>query len=243
MALQRSSGVSMSRRSILAAMPAGILVAAGPGAVRAQPAAADPVSFYLGQVLALATLQAEAIRRLRPMILAVPAPEDIDWQATTTAEAGVIGAVAAVLGAMEPPPELTASIGELRLASAAYQSAATAAQSAALGDTAALTTADAGLAEGGGHILLWLDALTAETANDWGDGLRTLTLGAAPVPVEEVELQPPAEAVISPDAEDPGDGVPAEAGSEQAAASNPRQGRNRQNRLQRSNRRDRASEG
>jgi hypothetical protein len=242
MAVQRSSGVSISRRSMLAAMPAGVFVAAGAGVVRAQPVAADPVSFYLGQVLALATLQAESIRRLRPF-LATPAPQDVDWQATTSAEAGVIGAVASVLGAMEPPAELTASVGELRLASAAYQSAATAAQSAALGDTSALSTADAGLAEGGGHILLWLEALTAETANDWGDGLRTLTLGAAPAPVEDIELQPPADTVAEPVADDPGDGVPA--GDQDAQADRIQRDRtsrqNQQNRQARTNREGRAN--
>jgi len=113
----------------------------------------------------------------------------------------------------------------LRLASTAYQSAAAAAQGAALGDTAALTAADNGLAEGGGHILLWLEALTAETANDWGDGLRTLTLGAAPVPADEIELQPAAETSGQPEPQDPGDGTPTEA---QDQARN--QGQNRQNR-------------
>ncbi len=240
MTRQRQRG--LSRRLMIAAAPAGILATAlaERRVALAQPAAADPVSFYLGQVLALATLQAEAIGRIRPF-LALPAPEDIDWQATTTAEAGVIGAVASVLGAMEPPPELTASVGELRLASAAYQSAATAAQSAALGDTAALSTADAGLAEGAGHILLWLDALTAETGNDWGDGLRTLTLGTAPVPTAEIELQPPAEQPDGESVGDPGDGVPVEAEPEQAAVSDQRLNRDRPRRLNQASRKNRAT--
>jgi hypothetical protein len=136
------------------------------------------VSFYLGQVLALATLQAQAVRRLRPL-LASPNTADLTWQSGASAEAGVIGAVASVLGAMEPPPELTASVGELRLASSAYLSAADAARTAANGDANALPAAGAGLAEGATHILLWLDALTAETGNDWGDGLRTLTAAAS----------------------------------------------------------------
>ena len=238
MAWQEPSRGAIARRSILGSGLAGIFVAATTRMSRAQPTAADPVSFYLGQTLALATLQAEAIGRLRP-VLAVPAPEDGDWQATTAAEAGVIGAVAAVLGAMEAPAELSASVGELRLASAAYQGAAGAAQSAAAGDTAALGDADAGLAEGAGRILLWLDALTAETGNDWGDGLRSLTLGAAPVPVDGLELQPAAEAPVDGAASDPGDGVPVVDSPEQAAASPPRPGRKRQSRLSRTNREDR----
>jgi hypothetical protein len=205
--MTRQRRPALSRRFVLAAAPAGVFAAAAPWTALAQPAAADPVSFYLGQVLALATLQANSIRRIRPF-LAVPAPQDIDWQVTTTAEAGVIGAVASVLGAMEPPSELTASVGELRLASTAYQGAAAAAQSAATGETGALSSADAGLAEGAGHILLWLDALTAETGNDWGDGLRTLTLDAVAVPTAEIELQPAA-APNGAETTDPGDGDPA----------------------------------
>ena len=199
----------VSRRSVLASLPAGVLAGSAVRGALAQPAAAEPVSFYLGQVLALATLQAEAIRRLRPF-LAVPAPRDVDWQSTTTAEAGVIGAVASVLGAMEPPPELAGSVGELRLASTAYQNASAAAQSAATGDTAALTAADAGLAEGAAHILLWLDALTAETGNDWGDGLRTLTLAAAAVSTEQIALQPASETHGEAEPQDPGDGAPSD---------------------------------
>lgn len=223
---QRDRG--LTRRLVLAGAPAGIIAAAGGRGARAQPAAADPVSFYLGQVLALATLQAEAIGRIRPF-LAVPAPEDVDWQAATTVEAGVIGAVAAVLGAMEPPPELSASVGELRLASAAYQGAAGAAQSAAAGDAAALGAADAGLAEGAGHILLWLEALTAETGNDWGDGLRSLTLGAAPA--DEIAPQPPAETPIASEIDDPGDGAPSDGGAEtRGQGRDPQIRQNRQNR-------------
>jgi hypothetical protein len=229
-AVGNASRGAVSRRSLLAAMPAGALLAAGAGLARAQPTAAAPVSFYLGQVLALATLQAESIRRIRP-VLAVPAPQDVDWQSATTAEAGVIGAVASVLGAMAPPPELAASVGELSLASAAYQNAASAAQRAAVGETAALSEADAGLAEGGAHILLWLDALTAETANDWGDGLRTLTLGAAPAPAAEVALQPPANAPIDESVGDPGDGIPVEPEPDQATVSDQGQDRNRPRRL------------
>ena len=239
MTRQRHRG--LTRRLVIVGAPAAMLAAArGQRAALAQPAAADPVSFYLGQVLALATLQAESIRRIRPF-LAVPAPQDIDWQATTTAEAGVIGAVASVLRAMEPPPELSASVGELRLASAAYQSAATAAQSAAMGDTADLSTADASLAEGAGHILLWLDALTAETGNDWGDGLRTLTLETAPVPTLEIELQPPAEQLDGQSVADPGDGVPVAAAADQAAVSDQRQHRGRPRRLNRASRKDRGA--
>jgi hypothetical protein len=228
---------ALSRRHAIAGA-AGLLGAAVGRAALAQPAAADPVSFYLGQVLALATLQAEAIGRLRPF-LAVPAPEDVDWQATTTAEAGVIGAVAAVLGAMEPPAELSASVGELRLASAAYQEAAEAARSAASGDAAALGVADAGLAEGAGHILLWLEALTAETGNDWGDGLRSLTLGAAPAPADDLALQPAVDLPVDESAADPGDGVPADDAPDQAAASPQREGGTRPSRLSRTDRGDR----
>jgi hypothetical protein len=172
----------MSRRSVLAAMPAGVLAGTAARAALAQPAAADAVSFYLGQVLALATLQARAVGRLRPL-LASPNTGDIVWQGGAAAEAGVIGAVASVLGGMEPPPELSGSVGELLLASAAYRAAADAARTAAGGDATALGAADSGLAEAAGHILLWLDALTAETKNDWGDGLRTLTEAASPAPV------------------------------------------------------------
>lgn len=211
--MARRRGSALSRRLVLAALPAGFAVSAAERAILAQPAAADPVSFYLGQVLALATLQAEAIGRIRPF-LAIPAPEDADWQATTTAEAGVIGAVAAVLGAMEAPAALRASVGELRLASDAYQGAAVAARSAAAGDAASLGAADLGLADGGARILLWLDALTAETGNDWGDGLRTLTLGAAPVPTDDIALQPVAEAPVAPETEDPGDGAPPDESSD-----------------------------
>jgi hypothetical protein len=237
MGFRWGSGGVVRRRSFVAAIPMGVLAATGARIVGAQPVAADPVSFYLGQVLALATLQAEAIRRLRPF-LAVPAPENIDWQATTTAEAGVVGAVASVLGAMEPPPELTASVGELRLASAAYQAASTAAQSAALGDMGALAAADTGLAEGGGHILLWLDALTIETGNDWGDGLRTLTLGAAPAPAGDIAAQLPVESPADASAGDPGDGVPVEVELEPAAETSQRRGQER-NRLKRRDRLDR----
>jgi hypothetical protein len=231
------SGGAIRRRSFVAAIPMGMLAAAGARVAGAQPVAADPVSFYLGQVLALATLQAKAIGRLRPF-LAVPAPENVDWQATTTAEAGVVGAVASVLGAMEPPPELTASVGELRLASAAYQTAATAAQRAALGDVSALAGADTGLAEGGGHILLWLDALTAETGNDWGDGLRTLTLGAAPALAGDIEAQLPVEIPADASTGDPGDGVPVEVELEPAVEASPRRGHER-DRLKRRDRLDR----
>ena len=164
----------VSRRAVLATAQVGILAGASARVSLAQPVAADSVSFYLGQVLALATLQAQAVGRLRPL-LASPNATDGAWQAAATSEAGVIGAVASVLGAMEPAPELTASVGELRLASAAYGGAADAARSAAGGDATALDTTGAALAEGAAHILLWLDALTAETGADWGDGLRTLT--------------------------------------------------------------------
>ncbi|MGH2617662.1 MAG: hypothetical protein ACRDJC_20710, partial [Thermomicrobiales bacterium] len=89
---------SLTRRLVLAALPAGLVTGTtAPRAVLAQPSAADPVSFYLGQVLALATLQAEAIGRLRPL-LAAPNTEDVSWQGGSSAEAGVIGAVASVLG-------------------------------------------------------------------------------------------------------------------------------------------------
>jgi hypothetical protein len=164
----------VSRRAILAALQVGVGSGLLAATAHAQPAAADPVSFYLGQVLALATLQAEAIGRLRPLF-AAPLTADTAWQSGVTTEAGIIGAVASVLGAMEPPSELAESVAELQLASAAYRTAADAAVSAAGGDAAGMTTAIASLAEGAGHILLWLDSLTAETGNDWGDGLRTLT--------------------------------------------------------------------
>ena len=201
----------LSRRTVLAALPAGAVAATATRVAGAQPAAADPMSFYLGQVLALATLQAQAVGRLRPL-LAAPNTGDTAWQAGASAEAGVIGAVASVLGAMEPPPELTASVGELRQAAAAYSTAADAARIAAAGDDSALPTAGVGLAEGAAHVLLWLDALTAETGNDWGDGLRTLTAGVTPVPLEETPAEPvPAEPV----AEEP---PPAEAAPEQPAA-------------------------
>ena len=106
----------ISRRIVLAAMPAGVLAGATASRALAQPAAPDPVSFYLGQVLALATLQAWSIRRLRALLIN-PNPGATAWQAGTSEEAGVIGAVAAVLGAMEPPPQLSTSVEELRLAS------------------------------------------------------------------------------------------------------------------------------
>jgi len=183
----------VSRRTVLAVAPVGILAGATARITLAQPVAADPVSFYLGQVLALATLQAQAVGRLQPL-LGSPNAADGTWQAAAAAEAGVIGAVASVLVAMEPPPDLTASVGELRLASAAYRGAADAARNAAGGDAAALDAAGAALAEGAAHILLWLDALTAETGNDWGDGLRTLTEASGPVPVvDEAQLEPAAE--------------------------------------------------
>ena len=79
---------------------------------------------------------------------------------------------------------------------------------AALGDMGALAAADTGLAEGGRHILLWLDALTIETANDWGDGLRTLTLGATAAPTEEIALLPLAAQRDGELEIDPGDGPP-----------------------------------
>jgi hypothetical protein len=190
---------AISRRGILAALPVGALAGASTRVVLAQPAAADPVSFYLGQVLALATLQAQAVGRLRPL-LAAPAPGDANWLAISSAEAGVIGAVASVLGGMAPPPELAGSVGELRQASDAYRGAAQATGLAANGDAAALAAASAGLTQGATHILLWLDALTAETANDWGDGLRALTeaelpaatsqAAPAPVPQEVVDVPP-----------------------------------------------------
>ena len=235
----------ISRRAVLAAAPVGVLAGAAARVTHAQPAAADPVSFYLGQVLALATLQAQAVGRLRPL-LASPNTTDGAWQAAASAEASVIGAVASVLGAMEPPPELTASVGELRLASDAYRGAAGAAQSTAGGDMAALDIAGARLTQGATHILLWLDALTAETGNDWGDGLRTLTEGAASVPVaNEAPVETPAEpAPAAPAAET---AVPAEPGSDAAAVVDPAaaapaaeepataQASNRQNRRNRQN--------
>jgi hypothetical protein len=205
----------ISRRRVLAAAPLGVLPGATARVMRAQPAAADPVSFYLGQALALATLQAQGVGRLRPLLVSAN-PADAAWQAAASAEAGVIGAVASVLGGMEPPPELTGSIGELRLASQAYQGAADAARTAAGGDAAALDITGARLAEGATHILLWLDALTAETGNDWGDGLRTLTVGPGPVPVSEVQAEAPVEATPeAPAAEvaspaEPADVAPAE---------------------------------
>lgn len=191
---------------MIAALPAGALAGVAGRGVLAQPAAADPVSFYLGQVLALATLQAFAVRRLQPL-LAMPAAGDAAWVGGTSAEAGVIGAVAGVIGGMEPPPELAGSVNELRLASTAYQAAAVATQQAAAGDAAAIGPATASLAEGAAHILLWLDALTAETGNDWGDGLRTLTeaelAAPAPAPAEAPAAAPAEEAIDEPPAETP----------------------------------------
>jgi hypothetical protein len=223
----------LSRRSILAAAPAGALAGFTVGAkmqgALAQPAAADPVSFYLGQVLALATLQAQAVRRLRPL-LAAPATGDTAWLNGASAEAGVIGAVAAVLGAMEPPPELAASVGELRLASTAYQEAAAATDLAAAGDPTAVTAASNGLTTGANHILLWLDALTAETGNDWGDGLRLLTeaevtaapAAATPAPAAQQEVVdvPVTEAPTeeAPPAEAPAAEAPAEETAEERRA-------------------------
>jgi hypothetical protein len=242
MAIRSRGGVS--RRIVLAALPAGVFAGTAARGVLAQPAAADAVSFYLGQVLALATLQAQAVGRLRPL-LASPNTADLAWQSGASAEAGVIGAVASVLGAMEPPPELTASVGELRLASAAYLGAADAARAAVNGDAAALQTATAGLAEGATHILLWLDALTAETANDWGDGLRTLTAVAA-APVDN--SQPAAEATADepPEADAATEPVPEAPPAEEAVVVEQEQaadrgGRNRRNRRERNNQ-DQASE-
>jgi hypothetical protein len=169
----------MSRRLVMAALPAAALAGLAPHLSLAQPTAADAVSFYLGQVLALATLQAQAVRRLMPL-LSDPTPDDPTWQTGASAEAGVIAAVAAVLGAMEPPAELMQSVDELRQASAAYRSAADATRLAATGDDSALSTATGELTEGASHILLWLDALQAATGTDWGDGLRLLT-GELPV--------------------------------------------------------------
>ena len=236
---------SISRRTVLAGAPLGVFAGAAARVTLAQPAAADPVSFYLGQVLALATLQAHAVGRLRPL-LANSNVTDGAWQAAASAEASVIGAVASVLGAMEPPPELTASVGALRLASDAYRGAAGAAQSTASGDMAALDIAGARLSEGATHILLWLDALTAETGNDWGDGLRTLTEGSVSVPVaNEAPGETPAEpAPTAPAAETavPAEPVDAGAAVDDPAAAAPageepatRQARNRQNRQNRQN--------
>ena len=239
MAIRSRGGVS--RRIVLAALPAGVVAGAVPYGALAQPAAADAVSFYLGQVLALATLQAQAVGRLRPL-LASPNTADLAWQSSASAEAGVIGAVASVLGAMEPPPELTASVGELRLASTAYLGAAGAARTAANGDAAALPTAASGLAKGATHILLWLDALTAETANDWGDGLRTLTAASAAAPVDnsqaplEAAAESPAAAAATPETapEAPAAEEAVVVEQEQAAdAASGRGGRNRRNRRER----------
>jgi hypothetical protein len=233
---------AVSRRSVLAAMPAGVLVGTAARAALAQPAAADAVSFYLGQVLALATLQAQAVGRLRPL-LASPSTGDIAWQGGAAAEASVIGAVASVLGGMEPPPELSGSVGELLLASASYRAAAEAARSAAGGNASALGAAGAGFAEGAGHILLWLDALTAETGNDWGDGLRTLTEAASPAPAPVESAQPAAEVVVeeptpveepAPVQEPPVVEEPVEA--QQAADSAAGDDKNRENRRNRKNR-------
>jgi hypothetical protein len=234
---------SLSRRTVLAAAPEGFLAGATARVSLAQPAAADPVSFYLGQVLALATLQARSVARLRPLLVNAN-PADGAWQAGASAEAGVIGAVASVLGGMEPPPELIGSIGELRQASAAYQGAADAARSAARGDQAALDITGARLTEGASHILLWLDALTAETGNDWGDGLRTLTEGTAPAPTAEVQAETPAEpapevpatepAAVEPVEEAPVEEAPAEVAPAEEEPAN-RQARNRQNRQNQQN--------
>ena len=220
----------VSRRSVLAAAPVGILTGAVAHVTWAQPAASDPVSFYLGQVLALATLQAQAVGRLQPLLVNANAADGA-WQAAASAEAGVIGAVASVLGGMEPPPELSASVDELRLASEAYRGAADAARIVAGGDVTALDIAGARLAEGATHILLWLDALTAETGNDWGDGLRTLAAGASPAPVAaDVQVETPTEPAAAAAAED----VPTADGPAEDAPAN-RQARNRQNRQDQQN--------
>ena len=231
MAFSRRS--ALSRRVVLAALPMGVGVASGATArvALAQPAAADPVSFYLGQVLALATLQAEAVGRLEPL-LDQPNTGDVAWQAGAAAEAGVIGAVAAVVGAMEPPPELTESAEELRLASASYTAASGAALLAAGGDASVLPEASANLAQGGDHILRWLSALTAETGNDWGDGLRTLTEAAAPAPVEQAPVE---DAVAVPVEPETVIDEPADAGD---GADRP----NRQNREGRANRQNRENQ-
>jgi hypothetical protein len=195
-------------------------------------------------VLALATLQAWSIRRLRALLIN-PNPGATAWQAGTSEEAGVIGAVAAVLGAMEPPPQLSTSVEELRLASAAYRSAADASRTAAAGDGAALELAAAGLTEGAAHTLLWLDALTATTGNDWGDGLRTLVEEAVPALVEDAQAQladtqPVAEVAVAQALATPTPAAPV------AAAPGNRQNRqarqNRQNRQARQNRRERANQ-
>lgn len=94
-------------------------------------------------------------------------------------------------------------------------------------------------AEGEGHILLWLEAVTAETGNDWGDGLRSLTLGAAPAPADDLALQPAADLPVDESAADPGDGVPAAFAPEPAAAAEQRPGRKRLRRLSRTNQGDR----
>lgn len=188
----------MSRRLVMAALPAAALAGLAPHRSLAQPTAADAVSFYLGQVLALATLQAQAVRRLLPL-LSDPTPDDPTWQTGASAEAGVITAVAAVLGAMEPPAELTQSVDELRQASAAYRSAADATRLAATGDDSALPTATGELTEGSSHILLWLDALQAATGTDWGDGLRLLT--------GELPVATPAASTPTPEPSDAGDGA------------------------------------
>jgi hypothetical protein len=230
---------------MLAAMPAGVFAGLAVRSALAQPAAADAVSFYLGQVLALATLQAQAVGRLRPL-LASPNTGDVAWQGGASAEAGVIGAVASVLGGMEPPPELSGSVGELLLASAAYRAAADAARTAAGGDITALDAAGAGLAEGAGHILLWLDALTAETGNDWGDGLRTLTEAAAPAADPAAETQPAPDVVVDepPPVEPPAveETPPVEASVEVQQAADAGGDEKRENRRNRKNRQAQASD-
>jgi hypothetical protein len=229
---------ALSRRLVLAGLPVGIASGATTRIALAQPSAADPVSFYLGQVLALATLQAQAVGRLQPLLLQ-PNPGDTLWQADASADAGVIGAVAGVVGAMEAPPELAGSVEELRLASAAYRTAADAARAASGGDLGQLPAASASLAEGASHMLLWLGALTAETGNDWGDGLRTLAASAAapattppPAPVDDQRIVPaepaatPEVVIDEPPAEEP-------AAEEPASQGNGQNGGNKKNRKNR----------
>lgn len=78
MPLSMAFGGRRSLRFVLAAFPAGALTIAATASARSQPVAADPVSFFLGQSLALATLQAQAVERLR-LRLTPAAPGESTW--------------------------------------------------------------------------------------------------------------------------------------------------------------------
>jgi hypothetical protein len=101
------------------------------------------------------------------------------------------------------------------------------------------------LAQGATHILLWLSALTAETGNDWGDGLRILTEGAVePTPIADPTAEEPVvagadeETVIDEPAVDPAADPPAnrENRGDRENRQNRQNQQNRENRQNRDNR-------